>query len=798
MSYTIRKAGVIGSGTMGSGIAALLAGVGIPVTLLDIPVKDTQPGDPAPKRNAIVLDNVAKLKKSRPAQLFNPADAELITIGNLDDHLELLSDADWIIEVIVERIDVKQALMAKLDEIRKPGAIISTNTSGLSVNAISAGRSEDFRRHFLGTHFFNPPRYLHLLEVIPANETAPDLIPFFQEFGTHTLGKGVVVAKDTPNFIANRFISVAGNFGTAYAIRHGFTVEEVDLLTGPLIGRPKSGTFRLSDIVGNDISVHVAMNLYDAIPEDESREIIKDEEVMRVYNFLLEKKFLGNKTGQGFYKRVDVGGEKQFWPLDLKTLEYVAPTSIRFESIGKHRKIEDTGARIKALINESDRAAEYLWHLHAFYLAYASRRLGEIADTIPAIDNANKWGFAHEMGPFEIWDAIGVRATVERMDADGYAVSGWVKNMLSDGFETFYERDPHGNIIGYYNHERGVYTGISVDKDIVVIRDLKRAGKVIDANTSAALIDLGDDVVLLEFTSKANTMDEDIFDLLNKTIDRAEKEFAGIVIGNQGDRFSAGANLMLFAMLAGAGQYSEIERAIRYGQDTAQHIRFSARPVVSAPFDQTLGGGVEMSLAAARIVAHSELYMGLVELGVGLIPGWGGCKETLRRIVTPVMLTQNADPLPHLQKAFENIALAKVSESAMIAREMGYLTATDRIVMNRSTQIAEAKRTVLEMVAAGYTAPQPAKLYAAGRDVKAALQVGVYMMRDGNYISDYDRTLANALIHVLCGGNLTAPTFVDEQYILDLEREAVMELVHDTKTVERIGFMLQNGKPLRN
>lgn len=798
MTYTIRKAGVIGSGTMGSGIAALLAGVGIPVTLLDIAAKDTQPGDPPAKRNAIILDNLTKLRKSRPAQLFNAADADLITPGNLADNLDSLSDADWIIEVIVERLDVKQDLMAKLEEVRKPGAIITSNTSGLSINEIAQGRTEDFRRHFLGTHFFNPPRYLHLLEVIPSEDTDPALVEFFKGFGAGTLGKGVVLAKDTPNFIANRFISVAGNYLTGYAIKNGYTVDEVDLLTGPLIGRPKSGTFRLSDIVGNDVSVHVAKNLYGAIPDDESREVILDPDVMRVYDFLLKNNHLGNKTGQGFYKKVDVNGEKQFWPLDLTTLEYIAPQSVRFESVGKHRKIDDTGKRLKALLNETDRAAQFLWHTHAFYLAYASRRIGDIADTLTAIDNANKWGFAHEMGPFEIWDAIGVRETVPRMEADGYAVAGWVKTMLDKDYETFYQHDIHGNRVGVYDPTEAVYVPLSVDKQVTVLRDLKRAGRVLEENSSASLIDLGDGVALIEFHTKVNSLDEDIFNLINHSLERAESEFVGLVLGNQGEMFCGGANLGMFAMMIGQGAYDQAERAIKYGQETAQRIRFSSKPVVAAPFDRTLGGGVELSLASARIVAHSELYMGLVELGVGLIPAWGGCKETLRRVVTPVMLTQNADPIPHIQKAFENIGLAKVSESAMQAREMGYLQPGDKIVMNRGHQIAEAKRTVLELAANGYQAPKPARLYAAGRDVKAALQTGVYMMLDAGYITKYDKVLANELIYVLCGGNLTAPTFVDEQYILDLEREAAMRLIHNEESKDRIVHMLTQGKPLRN
>lgn len=799
MTYHIRKAGVVGSGTMGSGIAALLAAVGVPVVMLDIAAKGTNPGDAPAKRNAVVLDNLNKLKKSRPSQLFQPSDANRISVGNLADDMHLLADADWIIEVIVERLDVKQELMAKLDEARKPGAIISSNTSGLSINAIAKGRSEDFRRHFLGTHFFNPPRYLHLLEVIPGKDTDPELVKFMTEFGTDVLGKGVVICKDTPNFIANRFISVAGNQATAYAINNGYTVEETDLLTGPLIGRPKSGTFRLSDIVGNDISVHVAQNLYDAIPNDEAREIIRDPGVARVYNFLLEKGWLGNKSGQGFYKRVDVDGERQFWPLDLNTLDYVPPQKVRFDSVGKHRKIEDTGARIKALIAETDRAGQFLWHMHAFYLAYASRRLGDISDSIIAIDNANRWGFAHELGPFQIWDAIGVRESVPRMEAEGYTVAPWVHQMLAKGIETFYQRDSSGRVIGVYDPKVGGYIEVPQDKDIIILKDLKNAGKEIAHNESASLIDLGDGIILLEVHSKGNTFDDDIFKMMSRGLDSLEAdEYQGMVISNQADNFSLGANLFLAMMLAQGGQFDQLEQALKAGQDMMMRVRYSPHPVVVAPFGQTLGGGAELTMAAARVVAHSELYIGLVETGVGIVPGWGGCKEMLRRVVSPVMQTPNADPLPHLQKVFEQIALAKVSESAMIAREMGFLSASDQIVMNRSHQIAAAKRAALELAEAGYLPPPRAKVYVAGRDAKAALTVAVYMMRDARYISEYDQKLANKLVHVLCGGNITAPDWVDEQYILDLEREVSMSLFAESKTQERIAYTLQNGKPLRN
>ncbi len=797
MSYTIRKVGVIGSGTMGSGIAALLAGLGFPVILLDIPAQDTKPGDKADKRNAIVTDNLNRLKKSRIPAIFQPDDVERITPGNLDDNLDMLKDADWVIEVIVERLDVKQSLMAKLEAVVKPGAIVSTNTSGLSINAIVSGRSDDFQRRFLGTHFFNPPRHLKLLEVIPGAKTDLDVVRAMVDFGSRVLGKGVVICKDTPNFIANRFISVVGTFASAYAVDNGYTVEEVDNLTGPLIGRPKSGTFRLSDIVGNDISVHVAQNLYPAIPNDESRELLNHEGVARVYNFLIKNNWLGDKTGQGFFKKVQKNGEKEFWPLDLKTLEYVPPQKVRFESVGKVRKIEETGARIKVLISESDRAAQYVWHLHAYYLSYASRRLGEIADDLTSIDNANKWGFAHEMGPFEIWDAIGVRETVARMEADGYLVAPWVHQMLDKGCETFYRRDSSGAAVAVYDPARKDYVPLAADKNVINLNILRATGKEIEKNASASLIDLGDGIGLLEFHSKVNAIDEDILKLALRAMERLDSDFDGLVVGNQGDQFSAGANIFMVAMAAQSGLLDQLEKIVKLSQDVCQMLRYHSKPVVTAPFGLALGGGAEFTMAGVRAVAHVELYIGQVELGVGLIPASGGCKELLRRLVNPVAQLPNGDVLPPLQKVFEQIALAKVSQSAMQARDMGFLLPGDRIVMNRDHLLAEAKRTALEL-ASNYTPMPRPKIYAAGRDAKAALLTAVYMLQDAEYASEHDAKIARKLAHVLCGGDLTAPTWVDEQYILDLEREAFLSLATEPKTLERIQHMLTAGKPLRN
>ncbi|NDJ62733.1 MAG: 3-hydroxyacyl-CoA dehydrogenase/enoyl-CoA hydratase family protein [Chloroflexi bacterium] len=799
MPYNIRKAAVIGSGTMGGGIAALLAGVGVETVLLDIPARDTQPGDPAAKRNAVVADGMKRMQKSRPAQLFSTADLNLIHTGNLDDHLELVADADWIIEVVVERLDIKQNLMAKLAEIIQPQTIVSTNTSGLPIHDIAANLGDDFKRRFLGTHFFNPPRYLRLLEIIPHSQTDPEIVDYLMQYATERLGKGVVICKDKPNFIGNRFMTMSGMQTINEAIDRSLTVEEVDSLTGPLIGRPKTATFRLNDLVGIDVAVHVARNLYPAIPEDPARTVLEHAQTTALFDKLLANEWLGNKSNQGFYKQVKgADGSKEFWSLNLSTLDYEAPSKPRFDSVGKHRKVEDTGERLRLLLNEDDKAAQFLWHHHAFYLAYASHRVPEITETIVNVDNAQKWGFGHELGPFEIWDALGVAETIEPFEAAGYPVADWVKQMVAAGHAAFYQRDANGQVSGFYSPQDAAYLPLAKDSRAYSVNVLRGTGNEVARNAGASILDMGDGVALLEFHSQANAIDTDVLAMTQQALERLDADFDALVIGNDGERFCVGANLFQMMMAVQSDQIDQLEAMIKNGQDVTQMLRYASKPVVTAPHNMALGGGAEFVMSGARSVVHTELYIGLVEVGVGLLPAWGGCKELLRRVINPVMESSpNGDALPHLQKIFEQIALAKVSESAKQAREMGFLTACDRIVMNREHLLGEAKREALHL-ADGYVPARAGKVWAAGRDAYAAMLLGIEGFREGKYATEHDAVITRKVAYVLSGGAISEPGWVDEQVILDLEREAFMSLVREPKTMERIGHMLQTNKPLRN
>ncbi len=815
MSYAINRVAVIGAGTMGAAIAAHLANAGIPAYLLDIVPRKLIPEEEAKGltlehpavRNRIVNQGWQRCIKARPASLFAGDVADRVTLGNLEDNFDWVGGADWIIEAIIERLDIKQQLMARIEAVRKPGSIVSTNTSGIPIKAVAEGRSEDFQAHFLGTHFFNPPRYLKLLEVIPHQKTKPEILEFIKTFGTRTLGKGVVMCKDTPNFIANRFISVVGAYTLNYALDNGYTVEEVDALTGPTVGHPKTATFRLYDLVGLDVMAHVNTNLYPAIPHDPHREQLAHEKTTALIEAMLERKWLGNKTRQGFYKRVDTEQGRQFWVLNPETMDYEPPAKPRFEVVGKYKSVEDTGERIKRLCAEAwgepvrtrDRAAQFIWATTAFGLNYAAHVIPEIADDIISIDNANKWGFNHELGPFEMWDALGVAESVERMEADGMAVTPWVKDMLAAGHRSFYKKE-NGRLY-YYDPASKDYLAAKPDPRSVILKDIKADEKrVVARNLGASLVDLGNGVLCLEAHTKMNALDEDIFKMMIRAREELEKDWVGLVIGNQGEHFGAGANIFMVAVGAQQGEWEKLEASIKMMQDGLMAFRYSSKPVVSAPFSMVLGGAAEVMMGASAICAAAESYIGQVEAGVGLVPAGGGCKELVRRVISPVVKsTPNADPLPFMQRIFEMIATIKVSASAEEARQWGFLTPADRIVMNRDHLLHEARRMVLEMAESGYRQPvRGEEIWAMGANGLAALEVMVWGMREAGYASEHDALIANKTAHILCGGKLAKPQWVEPQYILDLEREAFLSLLGEQKTIDRIWHMLNTGKPLRN
>ena len=811
MPYGINHVTVIGAGTMGAAIAGHLANAGVPVALLDIVPSELSAEESAaglalesPKvRNRFAQQGFERMIKARPANLFTRDTAKLIRVGNLEDDFDAaVGKSDWIVEVIVERPGPKQALMARIEQVAPASAIISSNTSGIPIHIISEGRSAAFKKRFLGTHFFNPPRYLHLLELIPTPETDPAVVQRMRQFAETTLGKGVVICKDTPNFIANRMFSFVQSDVMEFAIENGYTVEEVDKLTGPLLGRPKTGTFRLNDVVGIDVLAMVSQNLYDLIPDDEDREVLRGEYGSAVIKGLVDAKLLGSKTGQGFWKTVtDAKGKKEFLGLDLQAaaegdLTYVASKKPKWSSVGEAKDLP-LPERLRALVNASDPAGELIWHTLARTMAYASKRIPEIADTIVDIDNAMKWGFGWEMGPFEMWDALGVKETTARMVGEGFTVAPWVESFLAAGNDSFYCYD-QGKRQVYSPLEKG-YGPASPDPRMVTLAAIRHRNRPLAENDSATLHDMGDGVLLFEARSKMNVFEQGSFDILQKAVERLHGGATGLVLGNEGGDYSAGANLLQVAILVQSGDWAGVEQFLKYGQDTFMALRRAPKPVVAAPHQRVLGGGVESCLTADRIVAHAETYMGLVEVGVGIVPGWGGCKEMVRRHVSPHMHATNVNPMPWLRQIFETIGFAKVAESAAQARELGFLDESDQIVMNRDFQLAEAKRAVLEMAADGYRAPvTTGNVYAAGKDMLASVKIEVYSMQQGGYISAYDGTVATRLGHVLCGGELSEPAWMDEQYFLDLEREATLSLAGNQKTQERVMYMLQAGKPLRN
>lgn len=794
MVQRIKRAAVLGSGVMGSGIAAHLANIGIPVLLLDIVPREVN-DDEVKKgltlqdkavRNRIASTAVQKLLKQKPAPLTVKSNLELIKVGNFEDDMNQLSEADWIIEVVVENLAVKQQVFAQVDEHRKQGSIISSNTSGISVEAMAEGRSDDFRKHFLGTHFFNPPRYLKLLEIIPTKDTDKAVLSFMKTFGEDVLGKGVVEAKDTPNFIANRI----GTYGLLVTVQEmlkgGYSVGEVDSITGPIIGRPKSATFRTLDVVGLDTFAHVAKNVHEQVDGQEKA-------VFELPGFLekmLDNKWLGSKSGQGFYKKEG----KTILELNPETFEYEEKKRLQAASVELAKQAKGLPNKLKALIYSDDRAGALLRSITVPTLVYSAQLLGEIADDIVAIDQAMKWGFGWEAGPFELWDAIGVEKSVELMEQQGVQVPSWVKEMLGKGFGSFY-REENG-VLFFYNN--GEYRQVRQNPKVINLKTHKQINGVIKKNSGASFIDLGNDVALLEFHSQSNAIGLDIIQMINFAVDEVEKNYKGLVIGNQGKNFCVGANLGMILMEAQDDNIFEIEMVVHQFQQAMMKIKYSKKPVVAAPFGMTLGGGAEICLPASSIQASSETYMGLVEVGVGLIPGGGGNKELYIKQLSNMPKGADFDLQSVANKVFETIAMAKVSTSAAEARKNQFLNNRDNISVNSDHLLYDAKQRVIELYDNGYQPPVRNKVPVVGETGYATLLLGAQSMHLSGYISDHDLKIAKKLAYVIAGGKVPFGTEVDEQYLLDLEKQAFLSLVAEGKSQQRMQHMLLKGKPLRN
>jgi 3-hydroxyacyl-CoA dehydrogenase len=798
----IKTVAVLGAGVMGAQIAAHLANAGIKSYLFDVVPNELTEEEKkkgltlADKevRNRFAANGLKRAMELKPAPFFTKEKASYITIGNFEDDLPKVAEADWIIEVIVEQLQPKRDLLKRVDSLRKPGTIVSSNTSGIPIREIAAGFSDDFRKHFLGTHFFNPPRYLYLLEVIPTEETSREVLETIIEFGEERLGKGIVLCKDTPNFIANR-IGVAAMMAVIHTmVEKGYTIEEVDTITGPASGKARSATFRTADIVGLDTMVHVAANLYDAVPDDEMREYFK---MPSFVNEMMKRGWLGEKTKAGFYKRVkNESGDAEILTLDFSNMEYRKRQKASFASIEMGKNIEDVKERVKALAAAKDRAGEFFWITTATILNYSANRIPEIADNIVSIDNAMKWGFGWEIGPFETWDAIGVEESVKRMQAEGIKVSEKVISMLQSGAKSFYKKEK-GSLF-YYDFISKSYMPIPQPKKIINLSFEKEKGKVIKSNAGASLIDMGERVGCVEFHSKANTIGEDILRMVDYGVERLDSDLDALVIANQGKWFSAGANLMLILMLAQEGDFDELDRAIRMFQQVNMRIKYAPKPVVVAPFNMTLGGGCEMTLHGSKVRASAETYIGLVEVGVGVIPAGGGTKEMLVRSLARMPRVPDADPTPFIREVLETIGTAKVATSADEAKKLGFLKETDDISMNEKFLVYDAKQTALALVNEGYRPPEKKKIIAAGQPVLSALELGLYLWKEAKQITEYEFHIGKKLAYILTGGDFTSQQEVDENYILDLEREAFLSLCGERKTQERIQYMLKNNKPLRN
>ncbi len=801
MTRRIKKVAIIGSGIMGSGIACHFANIGVEVLLLDIVPRELTDKEIAMGltlkdkvvRNRLVNDALATSLKSKPSPIYSQKFASRITTGNIDDDLHLIKDVDWVMEVVVERLDIKKSVFEKIEEHRTPGTLITSNTSGIPIKFMNEGRSEDFQKHFAVTHFFNPPRYLKLFEVVPGPNCKQEVTDFLMMYGDKFLGKTSVLAKDTPAFIGNR-IGIFGIMSLFHVVKEmDLTIEEVDKLTGPVIGRPKSATFRTIDVVGLDTLVHTANGVKDNCPEDEMREqfVIPD-----FVNHMMENKMLGSKTKQGFYKMTkDANGKKNILSLDLNTLEYREKKRAKFATLELTKTIDNVADRFKVLVAGKDKAGEFYRKSFAAMFAYVQNRIPEISDELYRIDDGLRAGFGWEHGPFQIWDAIGVAKGVEIMKAEGYEIASWVEEMLLNNNDAFYTVKEGATY--YYDVVTKTQTKKPGQDSFIILDNIRKSNEVWK-NSGAVIEDLGDGILNLEFQSKMNTIGGDVLAAVNKAIDLAEKNYQGLVVGNQAANFSVGANIGMIFMMAAEQEYDELNMAIKYFQDTMMRMRYSAIPTISAPHGMALGGGCEISLHADKVVAAAETYMGLVEFGVGVIPGGGGSKEMALRASDK--FDKGDVQLNVLQEHFLTIGMAKVATSAYEAFDLGLLQkGKDVVVVNKDRQIAQAKKHAVLMAEAGYTQPVKRKdVLVLGKQALGMFLVGTDSMEASNYISAHDQKIANKLAYVMAGGDLSEPTKVSEQYLLDIEREAFLSLCTERKTLERIQHMLKTGKPLRN
>lgn len=801
MKRTIERAAVLGSGVMGSGIAAHLANIGIPTLMLDIVPKELTEAEKAQGltledkqvRNRIAEQNKQALRKQKPSPITSQKSLDLIEVGNMEDDMEKIASVDWIIEVVVENLAIKKQVLAKVDQYRKPGTIVSSNTSGISVEAMIADCSDDMKKHFLGTHFFNPPRYLKLLEIIPTQHTDPEIVHFMKQFSENVLGKGVVIAKDTPNFIANRIGTYGLMITVQEMIAHQLSIGEVDSVTGTLIGRPKSATFRTLDVVGLDTFINVANNVHEQV-EGEEKAVFTIPSFMQEMN---EKGWLGAKTKQGFYKKVKSENGSVILQLNPETMEYEERGKLETPAVTMAKQQKGAANRLKVLMYQpGDKASDFLWNITKKTLLYTAELLGEIADDITQIDQAMKWGFGWQQGPFEIWDTIGVEKSVARMKEEGLSVPTWIEEFIAAGNKTFYKEE--NNEIFYYDNVTKAYKPLKFNKKEIHLKRLKKQNRVIKQNAGASLIDIGDGVALLEFTSPNNSIGLDVVQMINQAIEEVEKNYVGLVIGNQGKNFCVGANLALMLMEAQDENFFELEMVVRQFQQMTLNIKYAKKPIVVAPFNMTLGGGAEITLPAASVQASQETYIGLVEVGVGLIPGGGGTKELYLKMLRDLPHGVDFDLTKVAAAVFERVATAKVSTSAQEARELGFLNRYDGISVNPDHLLYDAKQRVLALAQMGYQPPAREKIPVAGDAGYALMLLGAKNMQLSGYATKHDVKIAEKLAYVLSGGRLKKGTLVDEEFILDLEREAFLSLIGEPKTQMRMQHMLLKGKPLRN